>query len=177
MISLGGHFLGESPPNEDKKKESPSNFYMNNASLKTYDNQGKWLQNLTAKRFVHLQSTGETYLTEPILTLANNEEDFSWKIKAKKGKIRSKPGEEQELVEFWDSVTAAKLNMEGKFISLSTERLVVYPKRNYLETSSPVFIDNEIGRTSSVGLQAFLDEGNYKFFSSGRTRVSTVLLQ
>ena len=98
LISLGGHFLGESPPNEDKKKESPSNFYMNNASLKTYDNQGKWLQNLTAKRFVHLQSTGETYLTEPILTLANNEEDFSWKIKAKKGKIRSKPGEEQDLM-------------------------------------------------------------------------------
>ena len=74
-------------------------------------------------------------------------------------------------------MTAAKLNMEGKFTSLSTERLIVYPKRNYLETSSPVFIDNEIGRTSSVGLQAFLDEGNYKFFSSGRTRVSTVLLQ
>ena len=62
---------------------------MSNANLKTYDNQGKWLQNLTAKKFVHLQSTGETYLTEPALTLANSQEDFSWKIKAKKGRIRS----------------------------------------------------------------------------------------
>ena len=150
---------------------------MNNASLKTYDNQGKWLQNLTAKRFVHLQSTGETYLTEPILTLANNEEDFSWKIKAKKGKIRSRPGEEQELVEFWDSVTAAKLNMKGKFTSLNTERLIVYPNRNYLETSSPVFIDNEIGRTSSVGLQALLNESRYELFSSAGSRVSTIILQ
>ena len=150
---------------------------MNNANLKTYDNQGKWLQNLTAKQFVHLQSTGETYLTEPALTLANNQEDFSWKIKAKKGRIRSNIKESQELVEFWDSVTAAKLNMEGKFTSLNTERLIVYPSRNYLETSSPVFIDNEIGRTSSVGLQAFLNDGRYKFFSSGETRVSTILLQ
>ena len=177
MISLGAHFSGESPSIVDKKEESSSNFYMSNANLRTYDSQGKWLQTLTAKRFVHLQSTGETYLTEPILTLANNEEDFSWKIKAKKGKLRSKPGEEQELVEFWDSVTAAKLNMKGKFTSLNTERLMVYPSRNYLETSSPVFIDNEIGRTSSVGLQAFLNDGSYKFFSSGRTRVSTILLQ
>jgi LPS export ABC transporter protein LptC len=62
---------------------------MSNANLKTYDNQGKWLQNLTAKQFVHLQSTGETYLTEPALTLANSQEDFSWKIKAKKGRTKS----------------------------------------------------------------------------------------
>ena len=177
MIFLGGHFSGESPPIIDKEKALSSNFYMNNANLKTYDNQGKWLQNLTAKRFVHLQSTGETYLTEPVLTLANNQEDFSWKIKAKKGRIRSTTREKQELVEFWDSVTASKLNMEGKFTSLNTERLIVYPSRNYLETSSPVFIDNEIGRTSSVGLQAFLNDGRYKFFSSGGTRVSTILLQ
>ena len=177
MIFLGGHFSGESPPIIDKDKASPSNFYMNNVNLKTYDNQGKWLQSLTAKRFVHLQSTGETYLTEPVLTLANNQEDFSWKIKAKKGRIKSNMREKQELVEFWDSVTAAKLNMEGKFTSLNTERLIVYPSRNYLETSSPVFIDNEIGRTSSVGLQAFLNDGRYKFFSSGVTRVSTILLQ
>ena len=79
---------------------------MSNANLKTYDNQGKWLQNLTAKQFVHLQSTGETYLTEPALTLANSQEDFSWKIKAKKGRIKSNMKEDQELVEFWDSVTA-----------------------------------------------------------------------
>ena len=150
---------------------------MSNANLKTYDNQGKELQNLTAKRFVHLQSTGETYLTAPTLTLANNQEDFFWKIKAKKGRIRSNTIEKQELVEFWGNVTAAKLNMEGKFISLNTERLIVYPRRNYLETSSPVFIDNEIGRTSSVGFQAFLNDGSYKFFSSGKTRVSTILLQ
>ena len=177
MISLGGHFSGESPSIVDKKKASSSNFYMNNANLKTYDNQGKWLQNLTAKRFVHLQSTGETYLTEPVLTLANKEEDFSWKIKAKKGRIRSSTREKQELVEFWDSVTASKLNMEGKFTSLNTESLIVYPSRNYLETSSQVFVDNEIGRTSSVGLQAFLNDGSYKLFSSGRTRVSTIFLQ
>ena len=177
MISLGAHFSGEGPSIVDKKEESSSNFYMISANLKTYDNQGKWLQTLTAKRFVHLQSTGETYLTEPALTLASNQQDFSWKIKAKKGRIASNTGEKQEFVEFWDSVTAAKLNMEGEFTSLNTERLLVYPSENYLETSSPVFIDNEIGRTSSVGLQAFLNDGSYKFFSSDRTRVSTILLQ
>ena len=150
---------------------------MSNVNLKTYDNQGKRLQNLTAKRSVYLQNTGETYLTDPTLTLANNQEDFSWKIKAKKGRIRSNPKGKQELVEFWGSVTAAKLNMEGKFTSLNTERLIVYPRRNYLETSSLVFIDNEIGRTSSVGLQVFLNNSRYKFFSSGSTRVSTILLQ
>ena len=150
---------------------------MTHVNLKTYDDQGKWLQDITAKQFVHLQSTGETYLKEPILTLASNQEDFSWRIKAKKGKIIPKIDEKQELVEFWDSVTAAKLSMKGKFTNLNTERLIVYPNKNYLETSSPVFIDNEIGRTSSVGLQAFLNDGSYKFFSSGETRVSAILLQ
>ena len=150
---------------------------MSNANVKTYDDQGKWSQNLTAKRLVHMQSKGETYLTEPALTLENNQEEFFWKIKAKKGKIKLSGNEKQELVEFWDSVTAAKLNMEGEFTSLNTERLVVYPKNGYLETSSPVFIDNEIGRTSSVGLQALLNESRYELFSSDGSRVSTILLQ
>ena len=40
--------------------------------------------------------------------------------------------ENKRFVEFWDSVTAAKLNMEGEFTNLSTESLVIYPTRNYL---------------------------------------------
>ena len=150
---------------------------MSNANLKTYDNHGKWLQNITAKRFLHDQNTGETFLTEPALTLTNDQEEFFWKIKAKKGKIRSNTNDTKKLVEFWDSVTAAKLNMDGEFTSLSTESLTIHPTRNYLETSSPVFIDNEMGRTSSIGLQAFLNEGNYKFFSTDEVQVSTILLQ
>ena len=161
----------------DRKDASPSNFYMINADLKTYDNQGKWLQNLTAKRFLHIEKTGETILTEPTLTLSNNQDEFFWKIKAKNGKLSSSAGETKKFVEFWDSVTAAKLNMEGEFTSLSTESLVVHPAKNYLETSSSVFIDNEMGRTSCAGLQAFLNDGNYKFFSKDEFRVSTILLQ
>ena len=161
----------------DRKNSPPSNFYMSNANLKTYDKQGKWLHNLTARRFLYAQNTGETLLTEPALTLTNNQDEFFWKIKAKKGKISSNTDETTKLVEFWDSVTAAKLNLEGEFTSLSTESLVIYPDRNYLETSSPVFIDNEMGRTTSMGLQAFLNEGNYKFFSTDEVRVSTILLQ
>ena len=150
---------------------------MSNANLKTYGFRGKWLQNITAKRFLHVQNTGETFLTEPALTLTNDQEEFFWKIKAKKGKIRSNTNDTKKLVEFWDSVTAAKLNMDGEFTSLSTESLTIHPTRNYLETSSPVFIDNEMGRTSSIGLQAFLNEGNYKFFSTDEVQVSTILLQ
>ena len=176
MVSLGAHFSDKRPQiNMDRKDASPSNFYMINADLKTYDNQGKWLQNLTAKSFVHVQKTGETILTEPALTLTNNQDEFFWKIKAKKGKIRSHTDENKRFVEFWDSVTAAKLNMEGEFTNLSTESLVIYPTRNYLETTSPVFIDNEMGRTSSIGLQAFLNDGNFKFFSTSEARVSTIL--
>ena len=148
---------------------------MSNANLKTYDKQGRWLQNITAKRFLHKQSTGETFLTEPALTLTNQQEEFFWKIKAKKGKIRSHTDENKRFVEFWDSVTAAKLNMEGEFTNLSTESLIIYPTRNYLETTSQVFIDNEMGRTSSIGLQAFLNDGNFKFFSTSEARVSTIL--
>jgi len=178
LISLGAHFSEQHPtPKLNQKSDSSSNFYMRNAILKTYDKNGAWLQNLTAKNFVHLQNKGETYLTEPALSLANNEEDFFWKIRAKKGKIKSNADGKRELVEFWDTVTATKLNMEGEFTSLNTEKMVVYPARNYLETSSLVFIDNEIGRTSSVGLQAFLNDDSYKFFSSDETRVSTILLQ
>ena len=178
MVLLGANFSDKRPPiNMDRKDALPSNFYMINADLKTYDNQGKWLQNLTAKSFVHVQKTGETILTEPALTLTNNQDEFFWKIKAKKGKLSSSADKTKKLVEFWDTVTAAKLNMEGEFTSLSTESLVVHPTRNYLETSSSVFIDNQMGRTSSVGLQAFLNDGNYKFFSKDKVRVSTILLQ
>ena len=94
--------------------------------------------------------------------------NFSGRLKQKKGKLSSSADETKKFVEFWDSVTAAKLNMEGEFTSLSTESLVVHPTRNYLETSSSVFIDNEMGRTSSAGLQAFLNDGNYKFFFKRR---------
>ncbi|MDC2963982.1 LPS export ABC transporter periplasmic protein LptC [Gammaproteobacteria bacterium] len=178
LFSFGAHFSNKRPQIEaDRKNPPPSNFYMINADLKTYDNQGKWLQNLTAKRFLHDQNTGETILTEPALTLTNNQDEFFWKIKAKQGKLSSNSDETKKLVEFWDSVTATKLNMEGEFTSLSTESLFIHPTRNYLETSSPIFIDNEMGRTSSVGLQAFLNDGNYKFFSTDEIRVSTILLQ
>ena len=112
---------------------------MSNANLKTYDKQGRWLQNITAKRFLHKQSTGETFLTEPALTLTNQQEEFFWKIKAKKGKIRSHTDENKRFVEI---INRLKTMVENDEIS-ENEAMFRYLNLIELEESKFQYTNNK----------------------------------
>ena len=159
-----------------KQKIDSSDFYMHNATLNKFNDHGKLAHKLEAKSFSYYPERKQTDLIQPSLNIAGEKINVLWEITAKKGKITSGRNVTQEIVEFWDKVSATTRNNGRKFTNVKTEKMIVYPEKKYIETSSNVYIDNEMGRTSASGMKAFLDSGHYVFYSSDKLRVSTIFL-
>lgn len=168
--------LEESEDPEDRAPGNEPDLYMLNATIEQFDKNGSLQHRIGANRFTHFPMTDLTTMKSPTMALANANDQAPWNITAQEGRIL--PGSEyrEEVVELWDNVLAAKTGRLGRFVNIQTDSLTIYPERDYLETDTKVFIDNETGRTTAAGMKAFLDAGRFMFFSTSSDRVTTIFL-
>lgn len=150
--------------------------YMLNASIDQYDDGGQLQHRIQASRFTHFPLTDLTALSAPVISLGNAPGDSPWEIKASEGRMLPPTPYREKVVELWDNVLAARSGDSGRYINLRTESLTVYPDREYARTDSRVHIDNQAGSTRAAGMEAFLNQGKFVFFSDGGDRVTTVFL-
>lgn len=150
--------------------------YMRNATINQYGSGGQLQHRVSAERFTHFPLTNLTTMNTPKLVLGNPNEKSPWKIASELGRILPKSDYREEVLELWDNVVAEQNRSDGRFINIKTDSLTVYPEREYLETDTKVYIDNESGRTTAAGMKADLSEGRFMFFSNQTDRVITIYL-
>ncbi len=158
-----------------ERKNDPD-LYMHNASINQFDDKGALHHKIYADRFTHFPITDVTTMLNPTLALVKENNTSPWKINSEEGRLLPTGVLREEVVELWDNVLASRNGQAGKFITISTQSLTVYPDRHYAETDTKVFIDNETGRTTAAGMKAFLDTGKFQFYSSREDRVNTIYL-
>ena len=103
-------FTADDKPDSFKQKNDSSDFYMHNATLNKFNDHGKLAHKLEAKSFSYYPEKKQTDLIQPSLNITGEKINVLWEITAKKGKITSGRNVTQEIVEFWDKVSATTKN-------------------------------------------------------------------
>ena len=168
------------PPVSTSKAETSPDLLLSDAVITSFRNDGSLKYLLRSPRIEHFEGDDRTYLSNPDLEL-HSDPDPPWHMTARKGTISnasSKTGkgklEEQVLLD--EDVRMAQIFADGRSFELRTPSIILYPDREYAETTQDVMITTHVGRTTAVGLQGDLDQGLLQLFSDEEQRVHTVLL-
>ena len=176
VLVIGTNFLMD----ESEKDHEPvpvmkndPDFYMLNAVVTQYDNEGKLQHKIKADRFTHFPLTDMTALKQPNIQLFPKSDAVPWDIEAKNGRLLSSSDYREEVVELWGNVVAIRQKGHDEVVTIQTMNLTVYPDREYAETDRKVIIDDNSGRTTAAGMRAFFESGKYFFYSTPTERVHT----
>ncbi len=152
--------------------------YIEGAVITQFRKDGLIKYRLASREIRHFERDKLTRLQTPELDLYNVDTP-PWHITSIRGYIRERPllsGDVEEVVFLRESVTVRQQFTDGRYLSLHSPSLYLYPDRQYAETDQDVMIDTEVGRTLAVGLEAYLERGLLKLSSTAEQRVHTIVL-
>ncbi len=177
ILVLGTNFLMDESNQDnlpDAAMQNDPDFYMLNATVTQYDEDGKLQHKIKADRFTHFPLTDMTALKQPFIQLFSQSDGIPWDIGAKNGRLLSSSDYREEVIELWGDVLATRENDNNRFITIQTMSLTVYPKKEYAETDQKVIINNNSGRTTAAGMKTFFETGKTIFYSTPTERVQTI---
>lgn len=138
-------------------------FYASNAHIRQFQADGKLKYDLVAPQFEHFKESDTGYVTTPELKLYQGA-TTPWNITSLRAEI-SPGGDEVELIE---QVRLAKIDSKQRATILTTERLTVFPDKEFAQTQQAVRIEAAQGVTTAVGMKAYLNEGRMLLLSNVR---------
>jgi lipopolysaccharide export system protein LptC len=169
-------FMADSEREVDFIPRNEPDLYMLNATINHFDLEGELQHRIAANRFTHFPLTDVTTLKFPALALGKTGESDPWEITSRDGRILPASDYRKEVVELWRNVLASQSGNGSKLVTIETNSLTLYPGREYAETDEPVLIKNQSGRTTAAAMRAFLDTGEFMFYSTPTDRVTTIFL-
>ncbi len=152
--------------------------YIEGAIITQFRKDGLIKYRLASLEIHHFERDKLTRLRAPELDLYNVDTP-PWHITSIRGYMRERPalsGGVEEVVYLRESVNVQQQFEDGRYMSLHSPSLYLYPDRQYAETDQDVMIDTEVGRTLAVGLEAYLERGLLKLSSTAEQRVHTIVL-
>jgi len=179
VFVIGTNFLMDETDKDHSPESATQNdpdFYMLNAVVTQFDENGDLQHKIKADRFTHFPLTDMTALKQPNMKLFPQSGSLPWDIEAKSGRLLSSSDYREEVIELWDDVRASRQKGEGKFVTIQTMSLTVYPEKEYAETDRKVTIEDQSGRTTAAGMKAFFESGKYIFYSTPTERVHSTFL-
>ena len=179
LVALGTNLIVDDKEAADDDVELQRNdpdLYMLDAKITKFDQDGQVQHKILADRFTHFPLTDLTVLEDPVIKLFADENKQPWDIESRNGRLLPESAYREQVVELWEQVVATQHRENGRFINIQTNSLTVYPDRDYAETDQKVFIDDDTGRTTAAGMQAFFESGRFIFYSGPGERVKTIFL-
>ncbi|MEM1231199.1 MAG: LPS export ABC transporter periplasmic protein LptC [Pseudomonadota bacterium] len=150
---------------------------LNEARIRQFRDSGRLSYELLASSIRHFEYDAITRLVTPDLTMYG-ENTLPWRTTAGQGFIRKEIGPDnvpEDMVFLRSRVVLRQRQDDGRFMTLKTPHLYVYPDRQYAQTDQSVTIDTDVGQTSAVGMAADLARGRIRLSSSAQERVTTVV--
>lgn len=128
-------------------------YYMTNATISQYDQQGVLSSNISAERFTHIQEFGTTDMLQPRFNIFLAGGNSAWFGKANEGLIID---------------SGAQINLTGdalvtngpdinRPLSLNSQSLRLFPKQNYAESDEQVVLLAKYSHLTGTGMRLTLD--------------------
>lgn len=148
-----------------------ADFYMEDFTATTMSPLGRPARRLTAERMQHFPGSDLQTFTRPHLWLYGTSGREPWQVVSERGELAS-GGDQLMLlgeVDIWRN------NPDGTVETrIETSDVRVLPDAEYAETDAPALITTQGGRTTGVGLRAFMKEGRYELLSDVHTIVERI---
>ncbi|HEX7036827.1 MAG TPA: LPS export ABC transporter periplasmic protein LptC [Pseudomonadales bacterium] len=162
------------PPLPSRPLTGEPDIYMESPEVSQFRTDGSLEYRLLAANAQHFQPDARTLLRAPDLTLFRADAP-PWSVRADRGTLQRPPGAAEETVLLQGGVVLRATRLNGDPMRLLTERLTLYPRRQFAETDQDVMIQGRFGQTTATGLAADLQLGVIRLFSAEDRPVVTVL--
>lgn len=128
-------------------------YYLTNATLSQYNENGELFSNISALRFTHIQEFNSTDMVKPRFNIYLRDADTAWFGKADEGLILD---------------SGAQINLTGNALvtngpdlssplTLTTQSLRLFPKQNYAVSDDKVTLTGKYSHLTGTGMQLTLD--------------------
>ena len=149
---------------QSSKQSNQRDAFMKGAKAYRTNADGKVDNKLHASSVTHYPSSQTTDFSSPHYIIYDPPKK-PWHITANFGRAY----EQQQKIELWGNV---KLHQDkgpkNPEITIITEKISYYPKRQYAETDQPIEMTQTGLRVKSVGVRAYLKEGRVELLSKTR---------
>lgn len=167
--------LWESPPkmlSPAITDSGPQTFpvaFANNSTTRQFGEQGQLKYQFQAERVDYFQpeksSVDEYALAQKPYIILYNADAPPWYIRADNGHSDANG----DTVTLTDNVVVWQIDALNKRTELTTEKLVVFPEREYAQTDKAVKIVAPEGVTTAVGMKAFFNQDRLQLLSNVRS--------
>ncbi|MDY6891237.1 MAG: LPS export ABC transporter periplasmic protein LptC [Pseudomonadota bacterium] len=135
-------------------------FFIRQARITHWNRQGETAQKLNAPLLRHYPEPGELRLDDPVV-LIPREQGGEFRVLARQGRMP----DSQERIILAGEVQLHDNPPSGSGSELLTERLTLYPPRDYAETDLPVKVVRDKDVTTSHGMEVFFDQQRIELLS------------
>jgi lipopolysaccharide export system protein LptC len=163
------HFYNQ-PPAEIEKNRSPSNT-LTHGQTRSFNTQGTLHYTVEASTTEHFRANpthnsklDHTNLSAPRISLFQAPNTAPWHITAEHGEIT----DGGETITLWGNTKVWQINENQQKSELISERLVVKPERQYVETDKAVMLTTTGSKTRAIGMRAHLQQDKIELLSSVR---------
>ena len=168
--------------------------FMEAPVITQFGDDGAIRYRLAAAEIRQFESERVARIAEPALTLHPGAGGPPWQVTSAVGELRewtandlpdhgtgthppstAATAAEEELL-LRDDVALSRDLADGRFVTLKTSVLRVYPKRQIAGTDRPVIIETAAGRTTAAGFEGDLERGWMRLVSTPSQRIHVVAL-
>lgn len=155
---------------ERPQQANTPDLYMENFTATTMNQLGRPGRWLAAQRMAHFPATDIQVFTRPHLKIFREPHE-PWQAVSERGELS--PGGEELLLQ--GDVDIWRNNPDGtREIRIETTDVRVLPDTDYAETDEPAVITTQSGRTTGVGMRAFMNEDRFELLSKVHTIVERI---
>lgn len=152
--------LPETLPQSNTKRQS-YDYSMKAFTLTGMNQLGQPRYQLTADSMIHYPEDDHSDLEKPFFVLFSDNAP-PWHINSEKGKVY----EQGELIKLLGKVIIKRASSPTtRPITITTYNLTIYPDQEYAETDESVHMVSNATDLKSVGMKAFLKEGNIRLLN------------
>jgi lipopolysaccharide export system protein LptC len=142
-------------------------YYITSMSSRRFDLTGKLTYKLDATRVTHYPETDLVKLENPEFFYFEDEA-APWELAATTGNLSNHPVRNEQHLELLSDVSVRRPMEDGNFVTVTTEKLDVFPDSEEVTTESPVTLEAKGSRLEGIGMRAFFNEERIDLFNTVR---------
>ncbi len=157
--------------NSNQNKTQPD-FYVYGMTSSQFDKNGKLINKIVSPELTHYPEKNTFILLAPRIFVQRDEQQQPWNIAADHGKAENG----SQTITLWNNVHLQQIaGKSNNQTTITTNKLVYFPNKKFAETDQAIKIVQPGMEINSIGMQAYLDQGDVKLLSKAEGQYNPVI--